>query len=159
MRHDAGMLKHEFSLEMPHSSARIWALIQDYDHWIDWSEMVHRVDVLWPGDEHQNGRLRRVFYEMPDGPTGASLELVTDVEPGVGHTYTMISRDGNDHVGHVRLEPVAPNRTVLHFDETADMDPEVYEFVNRHNEEHWANASRYLTEHPEYRPDLVAPEA
>ena len=73
------------------------------------------------------------------------------VEPGVGHTYTMISRDGNDHVGHVRLEPLGPNRTRLHFDEEAEMDPAAYEFVNQHNEEHWANASKYLTEHPEYR--------
>jgi uncharacterized protein YndB with AHSA1/START domain len=149
------MLTHEFSMEMPHSAARIWALIQDYDHWTDWSAMVHRVDVLWPGDEHQNGRLRRVFYEMPDGPTGTSLELVTEVDPGRGHTYTMLSRDGNDHIGHVRLEPVGPNRTLLYFDETADMDPDVYRFVNEHNEAHWAEASRYLTEHPDYRPDLV----
>ena len=95
---------------------------------------------------------------MPDGPTGTSLELVTEVDPGRGHTYTMLSRDGNDHVGHVRLEPVGPNRTILHFDETADMDSDVYRFVNEHNEAHWAEASRYLTEHPEYRPDLVDPE-
>src|SRR2546425_3453964 len=80
-RHDERMLKHEVSIELPHSAARIWAILQDYDHWTDWSEMVHRVDVLWPGDEYQNGRLRRVFYKLPDGPTGASLELVTDVEP------------------------------------------------------------------------------
>ena len=118
------MLKHEYSEEFPHSAARIWAILQDYDHWTDWSEMVHRVDVLWPGDEHQNGRLRRVFYEMPDGPTGTSLELVKDVIPERGHTYVMISRDGNDNVGHVRLEPLGPNRTLLHFDEAANMDPE-----------------------------------
>jgi hypothetical protein len=153
-----GMLEHEFSMEMPHSAARIWALLQDYDHWTDWSEMVHRVDVLWPGDEHQNGRLRRVFYQLPDGPTGASLELVKDVVPERGHTYVMISRDGNDHIGHVRLEPLGPNRTLLYFDEQADMDPDVYAFVNKHNENHMRNASQYLTDHPEYRPDLVAPE-
>ena len=152
------MLTHEYSEEFPHSAARIWAILQDYDHWTDWSVMVHRVDVLWPGDEHQNGRLRRVFYEMPDGPTGTSLELVKEVIPERGHTYVMISRDGNDNVGHVRLEPLGPNRTLLHFDEAANMDAETYAFVNKHNEEHFRNASRYLTDHPEYRPDLIDAE-
>ena len=152
------MLKHEFSMEMPHSAPRIWALLQDYDRWTDWSAMVRRVDVLWPGDEHQNGRLRRVFYELPSGRAGTSLELVTDVVPQRGHTYTMLSHDGNDHVGHVRLEQLGPNRTLLHFDETADLDPQVYAFINEHNEDHMRVASQYLTDHPEYRPDLVAPE-
>ena len=149
------MLRHEFSLEVPHSAARVWALLHDYDHWSDWSEMVERVDVLWPGDEHHNGRLRRVFYKLPDGQTGSSLELVTEAVRDRGHTYTMISRDGNDHVGHVRLEPLGPNRTMLHFDEEAEMDPAVYQFINRHNEDHMRSASEYLSTHPEYRPDLV----
>ena len=152
------MLRHDFSLEVPHAAPRIWALLHDYDLWTDWSEMVYKVDVLWPGDEDHNGRLRRVFYKMPDGQTGSSLELVTEAVAAKRHTYTMISRDGNDHYGHVRLEPLGPNRTQLYFDEEADMDPEVYGFVNRHNEEHMRAASRYLTEHPEYRPDLVEPE-
>jgi uncharacterized protein YndB with AHSA1/START domain len=152
------MLTHEFTMEIPHSAARIWALFQDYDRWTDWSDMVHRVDILWPGDEHYNGRLRRVFYLLPGGETGCALELVTDVVPERGHTYTMLSRDGNDHVGHVRLEPLAPNRTMLYFDENADMDPAVYAFINKHNEDHMRAASQYLTDHPEYRPDLVAPE-
>ncbi len=152
------MLRHEFSLEVPHSAARVWALLQDYEHWTDWSEMVDRVDVLWPGDEHQNGRLRRVFFRLPGGETGSSLELIKEVVPERGHTYVMISRDGNDHLGHVRLEPIGPNRTLLHFDEEADMDPEVYAFVNEHNEQHLRAASDYLTEHPEYRPDLVDAE-
>jgi hypothetical protein len=99
-----------------------------------------------------------VFFEMPDGPTGSSLELIKDVAPGRGHTYVMISRDGNDHVGHVRLDPLGPNRTLLHFDEQADMDPDVYAFINEHNEHHMRAASQYLTDHPEYRPDLVDPE-
>lgn len=142
-------------MEVPHSAARVWALLHDYDHWSDWSEMVERVDVLWPGDEDHNGRLRRVFYKLPDGQTGSSLELVTEAVRDRGHTYTMISRDGNDHVGHVRLEPLGPNRTMLHLDEEAEMDPAVYEFINRHNEDHMRSASEYLSNHPEYRPDLV----
>ena len=46
---------------------------------------------------------------------------------------------------------------LLHFDEAANMDPENYAFVNKHNEEHFRNASRYLTDHPEYRRDLIDP--
>jgi hypothetical protein len=45
---------------------------------------------------------------------------------------------------------------MLYFDETADLDPEIYAFINEHNEEHMRAASRYLTDHPEYRPDLTA---
>lgn len=144
-------------MEMPHSAARIWALLHDYDRWTDWSEMVDRVDILWAGDDDHNGRLRRVFYKLPDGRTGSSLELVTEAVRNRAHTYTMISRDGDDHVGHVRLEALGPNRTVLHFDEEADIEPVVYEFINRHNEAHMRSASDYLSTHPEYRPDLVEP--
>jgi hypothetical protein len=149
------MLTHEFSLEMPHSAARIWALFQDYDRWTDYAPMVKRVDVLWPGDDDHNGRLRRVWYMLPGDAIGCALELVTDVVPEVGYTYRMLASDGNDHLGHVRLEPLGPNRTMFHFDETADMDPDVYKFVNEHNENSMRAASQYLTDHPEYRSDLV----
>jgi hypothetical protein len=155
VRHDLVMLRHEFAMEVPHSAARVWALLHDYDHWTDWSEMVDRVDVLWPGDDDHNGRLRRVYFKLPGGRTGASLELVTEAVADRRHTYTMLSRDGNDHIGHVRLEPLGPNRTMLYFDEEAEMDPEVYAFINRYNEGHLRSASDYLTQHPEYRPDLV----
>jgi hypothetical protein len=47
---------------------------------------------------------------------------------------------------------------MLHFDETAAMDPESYAFVNKHNEDHFRNAAQYLTDHPEYRPDLIENE-
>jgi hypothetical protein len=155
VRHDLVMLRHEFAMEVPHSAARVWALLHDYDHWTEWSEMVDRVDVLWPGDDDHNGRLRRVYFKLPGGRTGASLELVTEAVADRRHTYTMLSRDGNDHIGHVRLEPLGPNRTMLYFDEEAEMDPEVYAFINRYNEGHLRSASDYLTRHPEYRPDLV----
>ena len=101
------MREHRYSFDIPHSAARIWALFQDYERWTDYAPMVKRVDVLWPGDEHHNGRLRRVIYEMPFGREGSALELVTDVEPERGYTYTMISRTpGDDQIGHVRLEPL-----------------------------------------------------
>ncbi len=80
--------------------------------------MVRRVDVLYPGDADHNGRLRRVIYKMPFGREGSALELVTDVEPERGYTYTMISpKPGNDQIGHVRLEPLDGSRTRLAFDE------------------------------------------
>ena len=142
-------------MEVPHSAARIWSLLHDYERWTEWSEMVDRVDVLWPGDADHNGRLRRVYFKLPGGRTGASLELVTEAVANRCHTYTMLSRDGNDHVGHVRLEPIGLDRTLLSFDEEAEMDPEVYAFINRRNEDHLRAAAAYLTAHPEYRPDLA----
>ena len=85
------MREHRYSFEMPHSAAGIWALFQDYDRWTDYAPMVRRVDVFYPGDEDHNGRLRRVIFKMPFGREGSALELVTDVEPDRGYTYTMIS--------------------------------------------------------------------
>jgi polyketide cyclase/dehydrase/lipid transport protein len=149
------MLRHEFSMEVPHSPARIWALLHDYERWTEWSDMVDRVDVLWPGDADHNGRLRRVWFKLPGGRTGASLELVTEAVANRGHTYTMLSRDGNDHIGHVKLEPLGSNRTLLSFDEEAEMDPAVYAFINKHNEDHLIAASDYLTAHPEYHAELA----
>ena len=148
---------------MPHSAARIWALFQDYDRWTDYAPMVLRVDVLWPGDEHHNGRLRRVIFKLPLGRRGSALELVSDVEPERGYTYTMISSDpGNDQTGKIRLEPLGPNRTRFSFEERYHLtkapfrwfEGVIYGFINRQNELSMRRASQYLTEHPEYRPDL-----
>ena len=162
------MLKHEWSEEFPHSAARIWAILQDYDHWTDWSEMVHRVDVLWPGDEQQNGRLRRVIYKMPGGRRGSALELVHDVEEspeGFGYTYTMISSDpGNDQTGKVRLDPLGPDRTRFSFEERYNLtkapwkwfEGPIYKFINKNNEDSMRRASTWLTAHPGYRADLIS---
>jgi hypothetical protein len=159
------MREHRYRLEMPHSAARIWALFQDYDRWTEYAPMVVRVDVLWPGDDHHNGRLRRVIYKLPFGRRGAALELVSEVEPERGYTYTMISTDpGNDQTGKLVLEPVEPNRTVLHFEERYHLtkapyrwfEGPIYGFINRQNEQSMRRASQYLTDHPEFRPDLVA---
>lgn len=158
------MREHEYSFVMPHSAARIWALFQDYDRWTDYAPMVVDVEVLWPGDEHHNGRLRRVIYKMPFGRRGAALELVTDVEPERGYTYTMISKQpGNDQVGHIRLKPLGPNRTRFFFDERYHLtsipwrwfEGPIYGFICRQNEASMRRASEWLSEHPEYRPDLV----
>jgi hypothetical protein len=126
--------------------------------------MVLRVDVLFPGDEHHNGRLRRVIYKMPFGRRGSALELVTDVVSERSYTYTMLSSTpGNDQIGHVRLEPVGPNRTMFHFDERYNIEHApfkwfegpIYTFINKNNEDSMRRASAWLTAHPEYRADLV----
>ncbi len=152
---------------MPHAAARIWALFQDYDRWTDYAPMVKRVEVLWPGDEHHNGRLRRVIYKMPFGREGSALELVHDVEDGRGYTYTMISRDsGNDQTGKVRLDPIGPNRTRFSFEERYHLtkapyrwfEGRIYTFINKQNEDSMRAASQWLTKHPDYRADLVEAE-
>ena len=166
MRVEGGRIvrEHRYELEMPHSPARIWALFQDYDRWTDYAPMVKRVDVLWPGDEHHNGRLRRVIYKMPLGREGSALELVHDVVPERGYTYTMVSRTpGDDQTGAIALEPLAPNRTRFSFEERYHLTKApyrwfegwIYGFINKQNEASMRRASEWLTDHPEYRDDLV----
>ena len=101
---------------------------------------------------------------MPLGREGSALELVTDVEPERGYTYTMISRTpGNDQIGHVRLEPLGPNRTRFPFDERYNLtkapfkwfEGPIYKFINKNNEDIMRRASAWLTAHPEYRADLT----
>ena len=139
------MREHRYSFEMPHAAARIWALFQDYDRWTDYAPMVKRVDVLWPGDEHHNGRLRRVIYKMPFGREGSALELVTDVEPERGYTYTMISSDARQRPDRSRSASSrsAPNRTRFSFEERYNLqkapwkwfEGPIYRFINKKNEE------------------------
>jgi hypothetical protein len=159
------MREHRYSFEMPHAAARIWALFQDYDRWTDYAPMVKRVEVLYPGDADHNGRLRRVIFAMPFGREGRALELVTDVEPERGYTYTMISdRPGNDQIGHVRLDPMGEGRTRFQFDESYNLtswpwrwfEGPIYRFINKKNEDSMRRASQWLTDHPEYRPDLIS---
>jgi hypothetical protein len=158
--------EHRYTLELPHAAARLWALMQDYGRWTEYAPMVLGVEVLHPGDAVGNGLLRRVLYRLPLRRRGSALELVTDVEPARGYTYTMISRDpGNDQTGRVRLEPLGPNRTRLHFEERYRLarapwkwlEGPIYRFINRQNELSMRRLSEWLTAHPEYRPDLVEP--
>ena len=160
------MREHRYSIEFPHSAERVWALMQDYDRWTDYAPMVIRVDVLHPGDPIGNGLLRRVIFRMPFGRTGSALELVRDVEPARGYTYTMISRKpGNDQTGRVLLESLAPNRTRIDFEERYNLtsrpwkwfEGPIYRFINKQNEASMRRLSVWLTEHPEYRPDLIHP--
>jgi hypothetical protein len=158
------MQEHRYHLDMPHRPARIWALMQDYDRWTTYAPMVIEVQVLWPGDERGNGLLRRVLYQMPLGRRGAALELVSDVEPERGYTYTMISREpGNDQTGRLRLEPRGEAGTRLDFEERYHLtqapwrylEGPIYRFINKKNEESMRRLSEWLSAHPEYRPDLA----
>ena len=153
------MREHRYSLEMPHAAARIWALMQDYPRWSEYAPMVLGVEVIHPGDAQGNGLLRRVIYRMPFGRRGSALELVTGVEPARGYTYTMLSREpGNDQTGRVRLEPLGPERTRLHFEERYHLtsapwkwfEGPIYRFINRQNERSMRALSDWLTQHPEY---------
>ena len=158
------MREHRYSIEMPHSPERLWALFQDYDNWTAYAPMVIRVEVVHPGDAQGNGLLRRVIYKMPLGRRGSALELVREVEANHGYTYTMLSHDaGNDQTGAVRLERIGPNRTRFSFEERYHLTKKpwkwfegpIYKFINKNNEDSMRRASQWLTDHPEYRPDLI----
>jgi hypothetical protein len=158
------MREHRFQVELPHSAERLWALMQDYERWAVYAPMVLRVEVLWPGDAQGNGLLRRVSYRLPFGRRGTALELVSEVEPARGYRYQMLSREpGNDQTGHVRLEPLGPHRTRLHFDERYHLvsapwrwfEGPIYRFINRQNESSMRRLSDWLTANPEYRPELA----
>jgi hypothetical protein len=158
------MREHRYQVELPHSAERLWALMQDYERWTAYAPMVLRVEVLWPGDAHGNGLLRRVSYRLPFGRQGTALELVSEVEPARGYRYRMLSREpGNDQTGRVRLEPIGAERTRLHFEERYHLvsapwrwfEGPIYRFINRQNEASMRRLSEWLTAHPEYRPDLA----
>jgi len=158
-------LEHRWSIDVPHSPERLWALMQDYDSWTEYAPMVIEVEVLHPGDERGNGLLRRVVYQMPFGGEGTALELVTEVEEARGYRYTMIGREpGSDQTGRVRLERIGPGRTRLHFEERFDLDDfpwrlfesQIYGFINRKNEASMRAMSEWLSANPDYRPELIA---
>jgi hypothetical protein len=126
--------------------------------------MVVAVDVVHRGDEQGNGLLRRVTYRLPLGRRGFALELVHDVTPEQGYTYTMISKEpGQDQTGRVTLEPLETGGTRLHFEERYHLtklpwrwfEGPIYRFINKQNEASMRRLSAWLTQHPEYRPDLV----
>jgi hypothetical protein len=158
------MREHRYELEMPHPPERVWALMQDYARWTAYAPMVRGVEVVYPGDAHGNGLLRRVIYQLPFGRRGSALELVTGVTPARGYTYTMLSRTpGNDQTGCVVLEPLPGRRTRLSFEERYHLvsapwrwfEGAIYGFINRKNEASMRALSAWLAAHPEYRPDLA----
>jgi len=161
-------LRHDWSIELPHSPERLWALMQDYDRWTEFAPMVIDVEVLHPGDDQGNGLLRRVIYQMPFGRRGSALELVTEVEAARGYRYEMISdQPGNDQMGRLRLVRLGPNRVRLEFEEYFRItafpwrlfERSIYDFINRKNEESMRAMSQWLAGHPEYRPELIEPSS
>jgi hypothetical protein len=153
------MREHRYTLEMPHPAERVWTLMQDYDRWAVYAPMVIGVEVLHSGDAGGSGLLRRVIYKLPLGRKGTAIELVTDVEPARGYTYRMIGRQpGQDQTGKVRLEPLGPDATRLHFEERYHLttvpwkwfEGPIYRFINKQNEESMRRLSQWLTDHPEY---------
>jgi hypothetical protein len=154
------MRHHEFSMEMPFSAPRIWALFQSYDLWKEFAPAVLEVEIVWPGDANGNGLLRKVVYPLPFGGRGESFELVKNVEKDRGYDYVMLSTGLS---GSVRLEPLGPNRTRIHFRESFFMkkrwlrflEGPIYRFINKKNEESQHGAAAWLAAHPEFRADLV----
>jgi hypothetical protein len=122
--------------------------------------MVLQIDVLEPGDERGNGLVRRLVFQKPFGRRGIARETVSEVEPERGYVFDM-----GGQTGRVRLEPLGPNRTLLHFEERFHIERApwrwfegpLYRYINRKNEASMRGFSRWLTDHPEYRPDLVDP--
>ena len=149
------MKEYEYSIEMPHSVERIWALMNDYAKWPDFAKpMVTGIKVAEPGDEKGNGLVRHVGFKLPLGLKGTSIETVHDVEPGVGYTYT--SSGGT--VGRIRLERLGPDSTRLHFEEEVRLkwpfswfEGGIAKFIAKYNKKTMLNMSNWLTEHPEYK--------
>lgn len=156
------MREHEFTVDLPHSARRLWALFQRYDLWHEYAPAVLDVEIVYPGDAEGNGLLRRVVYPLPFGRRGESFELVQGVRPDQGYDYVML-RSGLS--GSMMLEPLGPNRTRLRFRERFHMttpllrwlEGPIYRFINRKNEESMRGAAAWLSAHPEFRPDLIEP--
>jgi hypothetical protein len=156
------MRRHEFTIDLPHSARRLWALFQRYDLWKEYAPGVLEVEVVEPGDARGDGLLRRVVYPLPFGLRGQSFERVTNVRENAGYDYVML-RTGLS--GSMSLERLGPNRTRLRFTETFHMprrmlrwlEGPIYRYINRKNEASMRGAAAWLDGHPEFRPDLVDP--
>ena len=148
------MKEYSYYVDMPHPAERVWTLMQDYDKWPEFAKpMVTGIEVAYPGDETGNGLIRHVKYRLPLGFKGKSVELVHDLEPGVGYTYTT---DGGT-VGTVRLEKLDEGSTRLHFNEKVKMkfpislfEGRIARFISDYNKKTMVNMSQWLTDHPDY---------
>ena len=153
------MKEYKYFIDIPHSKARLWALMQDYQKWPDFAKpMVTSVSIVKPGDERGNGLVRRVGYKLPLGFRGTSIETISNIEPEAGYTYTSLKGT----VGKIRLEKLGQNSTQLHFEEKLKLKPpfswfesNIQKFMEKYNRKTMLNMSRWLTEHPEYRGDLI----
>jgi len=153
--------EHFFSIVIPHPPEKIWSLMQDYDLWKQFTQaIVIDIEILYPGDKDGNGLIRRVHYKLPWG-SRCSLELITDVKPNVGYTFTMMSlKPGQDTNGLIRLEKIEGGKTQVHFEEHFNLKKlpllyrllgnRLYKFINKRNEETFRKLSTWLDEHPDY---------
>ena len=149
------MREYGYFIDLPHPTARIWTLMQDYSKWAEFAKpMVTGIQVVAPGDATGNGLVRHVHYKLPMGFRGKSIETISDMQPGVGYTYT--SRKGT--VGKVRLEPLSADKTRLHFEEKLKLNPpfswfedSLQKFMEKYNRKTMLNMSQWLTDHPEYK--------
>jgi hypothetical protein len=166
------MREHRYSLDLPHSPARIWALMREnalcfsvpptHDRWSEYAPMVLETKVAEPGDAQGNGMVRLLVFKKLFGQRGLAREIVTDVEPELGYTFHM-----GREIGTVRLERLGPDRTRVHFYEQFHIRKRpwkwfegiIYRYINRQNERSLQGFSRWLSDHPEYRPDLVEASA
>ena len=154
------MRHHEFTIDLPASAPRLWALFQRYDLWKEYAPGVLDVEIVYPGDAGGNGLLRKVVYPLPLGRRGESFELVQNVRPNAGYDYVML-RTGLS--GSMTLERLGPNHTRLRFRESFHLrtpilrwfEGPIYRFINRKNEASMRGAAAWLAAHPEFRPDLV----
>jgi hypothetical protein len=148
------MKEYGYSIDLPHSADRIWALIQDYDKWPEFAKpMVTGIEIVNKGDENGNGLIRRVNYKLPLGFKGTSIETISDLEPGVGYTYTSLKGT----IGKIKLEPIWENNTRLHFEEKLKLRPpfswfegRLQKFMEKYNRKTMLHMGEWLTEHPEY---------
>ena len=152
---------HEFTIELPHSAQRLWALFQRHDLWKEYARAVLDVEIVYPGDANGNGLVRKVIYPLPFGRRGESFELVKNVRPNQGYDYVRLHGGLS---GSMSLEPVAPNRTRLRFREAFRIDKfplsllekPIHRFVNKRSGQLMRGAAAWLERHPDFRPDLIA---
>lgn len=155
------MREYQYSLDLPHSPARIWALMQDYDKWPEFAKpMVTGIKVVQPGDKKGNGLVRHVNYKLPMGLKGTSIETIHDIRPGIGYTY--VTKKGT--IGRVRLERLGADRTRLHFHEYLKLNPpfswfegRIQKFMEKYNRRTMLNMGQWLTNHADYHSELKEP--
>ena len=148
------MKEYGYSIDLPHSADIIWTLMQDYDKWPEFAKpMVTGIEIVNKGDDNGNGLVRRVNYKLPLGFKGTSIETISDVEPGVGYTYTSLKGT----MGKIELEPIGENNTRLHFEEELRLKPpfswfegRIQKFMEKYNRKTMLNMAEWLTEHPKY---------
>ena len=149
------MKEYGYSVDLPHPAALVWKIMQDYDKWPEFAKpMVTGIEVLDEGDENGNGLVRVVYYKLPLGFRGKSIDVISDCTPGVGYTYT--SKKGT--VGKLRLEALDDNQTRLHFEEKMQLNPpfswfenSLMKFMAKYNKRTMLNMSKWLSDHPEYQ--------